>query len=315
MSADRRNPVHVEASRARDLPERRITTRSAATRAIVVGVLCCAASPASGQGPAVSGNSEASIETDRPGNGNAATTVPQWSLQIESGLIAYAFDESSSGQSHLVSFPLALRFGVLPFLELRAGTAIIGIDAGTEEVVNPTDTAVGTKLRALRNDRWTPDLAVVADVFLPSGRGAFTAGVVVPDVRIAASWDLPAGFGLLTNAGADVPEDVEGRFARFVYVVNLNYSPPVADRRLSFFVEGFGRIPRGSREPVLQIDAGMAFLIGPDLQLDLFSQHAFTDASPDHQISLGLSARFDLRRSRVSRAPAPRHQKWSGFVR
>lgn len=262
-----------------------------ASRTVLVGLLFGAASHVGAQGLPAS-NDAGPIETDRPGNGNAATTVPQWRLQIESS-VSYAFDSDGSDDSRLVSFPVALRFGVLPLLELRAGTSMLGIDAGAKsDVVNPTDTSVGTKLQALANDRWRPHLGIVVDVFLPSGRGAFTAHVVVPDARVAASWTLPVGFGLLVNVGADVPEDVDGRFGRFVYVANLNYAPPILDRRLSLFVEAFGRISRLGRDTVVQIDAGAAFLLRADWQLDMFIQHAFTDQSPDFQIALGLSVRI-----------------------
>ena len=89
----------------------------------MVGVPSVAASTALGQVSAVSGGSEASIEADRPGNGNA-TTVPTWNLHIESGLIAYAFDERSSGESQLVRFPPALRFGVLSLVRGAASWAL-----------------------------------------------------------------------------------------------------------------------------------------------------------------------------------------------
>lgn len=270
-------------------------SRFAARCAAFVGILVCGASPVLAQDASAPRGPEAPIETDRPGNGNAATVVPRWRPQIETSM-TYAFDAADTDDSHQVSFPTAFRLGVLPFLELRASTSILGVDFGADaNVVNPTDTSVGTKVQALENQGWTPDLGVVIDVFLPSGRGAFTAGAVVPDARVAASWALPLRFRLLINAGADVPEDVEGRFARFVYVTNLTYALPVLERRLSFFVEAFGRIPRAGRDPVVQIDAGAAFLLGTNWQLDMFIQRAFTAESPSFQCSVGLSMRFGRR--------------------
>jgi hypothetical protein len=195
----------------------------------VIAVGVCKTSEGVAEEPSATGATPTSpIATDRPGNGNAPTTVPQWRLQIETS-VAYAFDRTDGGDGHLVNFPTALRFGVLEFLELRFGSGLIGIDAAPvmgADVASATDTFVGTKLQVLANDGWTPNLGVVVDVYLPSGCGGFTGDVVVPDGRVAASWALPVGLGLLFNAGADVPEDVDSRFARFIYVANVNYTPP-----------------------------------------------------------------------------------------
>lgn len=248
-----------------------------------------------------SGNAETAppIATDRPGNGNAATTVPQWAFQLEASA-SYALERVPMGDDrHWLAFPTLIRFGLLPIFELRVGSAILGVDARPpmdQRTVHPTDTSVGLKVQLLKNDGAVPALSLMTDVFLPSGRAPFTDDAVLPELRAALGWGLPAGFGLLLNAGLDVPADSAGRYARALYVVNLAYAFPFAERRLSVFVESYGLIPLGTdRDAIVQLDWGAAFRITADTQIDFYAQHGLTDAAIDFQIALGFSARFSVR--------------------
>lgn len=238
----------------------------------------------------------APIATDRPGNGNAATTVPQWALQIETSA-NYALERiPMAGDQHLLAFPTLLRFGMLDIFEIRLGSELLGIDGHPpmgQKTAHPTDTWVGLKIQLAENDGAVPAVAIMTDLFLPSGRAPFTNDAVVPDIRGALSWSLPKGFGLLLNAGIDIPDDGVGRFARALYVVNLGYAFPFLERRLSVFVESFGLIPLGTdRDAVIQFDWGAAFRITRDMQIDFFAQHGLTEAATDFQMALGFSARF-----------------------
>lgn len=262
-------------------------------------VLCLTSPAGLAQEPDSTGDPP--IDTDRPGNGNAATTVPRGRLQVELGA-NYALERLTSDPApetgstiHGLTFPLALRLGVTEILELRAGTGVVGIGIADGEDVSiaSTDTAVGAKLALLANDGWVPSLALMTDVFLPSGSGAFTQGVVVPEARGAAFWGLPADFGLLLNVGGDVPADSGDHFLRGLYVAHVNYAPSALAGNLVLFVESFGRVPLASEpDAIVQLDMGVAWRLGHDWQLDAFTQHGLTEAAPDFQASLGASARF-----------------------
>jgi hypothetical protein len=231
----------------------------------------------------------APLSTDRPGNGNAATVVAPARLQIESSVLyAYADDPVT----HTVTFPLGFRYGVLPRLEARVLTSVLGIEDGPAETrVQPTDTALGLKVALAHRRDFIADVAVMADVFFPSGEAPFTSDVVVPEFRGAFSRSLPSGLGVLANFGLDVPKDEAGRYARFLYVGQINYAPPIEGRPLTLFVETYGKTAFGNRSDFTQIDAGILWLLTPDLQLDLFTQHGVDGAAPDFQIAIGFSIR------------------------
>jgi len=231
------------------------------------------------------------IATDRPGNGNVPTTVPTGYLNVESSFL-YSL-EQGQGASNAVSFPVALRLGLLPPLELRLLNALVGIDKrdGRGAEVDATDLVAGSKLAFLRGEHYQPDVGLSVDVSFPTGGGAFNSDVVVPEARFLLSQPLPKGFGLLFNLGFDTPVIDGDRFGRFVYVGHVNYRLPVFAERWSFFVEGFGRIALTPNQPdIIQIDAGTAFLFTRRLQIDFFSQHGLSEAAIDHQFSIGFSA-------------------------
>ncbi|MGF1509967.1 MAG: transporter [Myxococcota bacterium] len=222
--------------------------------------------------------------TDRPGNGNSATTVGQLRLQVETSVNFVISPDA-------LSLPTGLRFGLTDFWELRVLSGLFGVNDGD---VQATDTAVGTKLSLLANQGAVPALALMVDVFLPSGGAAFTRDEVVPEFRMAASWGLPFGLALLANVGADIPEDADGRFAQLLYVANASYSIPVSNRQASIFVESFGLLAfeGASRPDIVQLDAGAAYLVTEDFQLDVFVQIGLTEAAPDFQIAGGVSFRL-----------------------
>lgn len=231
----------------------------------------------------------APISTDRPGNGNAATVVAPAVLQIETSAL---YAHTGDGDAHAVTFPTGLRYGIVPRLEARVLTSILGVQADPAETqVQPTDTALGLKLGVIQQRDYGADMAVMVDVFFPSGEPPFTADVIVPELRGALARSLPNGLGVLANFGFDVPEDEAGRYARLLYVGQINYAPPIEGRPLTFFVETFGKTSFGNRTDFTQIDAGVLWLLTPDFQLDLFTQHGLDGAAPDFQIAIGLSAR------------------------
>lgn len=232
------------------------------------------------------------LVTDRPGNGNASSSVPRGHLQIE----ASTNYVSAAGDVQLISFPTLLRYGVLDFAELRVSSGLVGINttSGSDEDPVLTDTSVGAKVQVADGAGWTPQLSLMVDVFLETGDGAFTNGTTVPDARVAASWGLPANFGLLLNTGINLPGAGDNRFAQLLYIANLGYVPAgLLGGKLGVFVELYGQQPFDSDQAkTVQLDLGAAYAITPTLQVDFYTQHGLSDAAPDFQLSVGLSTRL-----------------------
>ena len=234
------------------------------------------------------------LATDRPGNGNTTEVVQPLRLQVET---SFNFSHEGDGTTlRGYTFPTGIRLGVVRRIELRLGTNIYGVTDGDIDSSDVADLSVGLKAKAWDNVGLRPALSFIAQLNLPTGAGLFTSNSADPLFLLLASWSLPAGFSFLTNLGFDVLGLGAGQTtARFLYVALLGYTLPVWSNRIALFVEGFGQIAlRDSLSDVVQVDAGMAILITPDLQLDTFAQFGLNDASADVQVAVGFSYRFRM---------------------
>lgn len=231
------------------------------------------------------------LATDRPGNGNTATTMTRGRLNVESSVLFAMPGRGSYG----LSAPTLLRLGILDRLEARAGTSIVGWSKTPDGTgnIDATDTSVGMKVGFVEADGGIPDLAASADLWIPTGSDAFTGAILVPEGRLLAAWALPAELGLLVNLGADSPQAADGdRTARLLYVLNLSLGLSAVPA-LSCFVELFARHSLlGGDNPLILLDWGGALRLSNNLQLDVFFQHGVTGDAPSVQVSAGVSARI-----------------------
>ncbi|QQR88867.1 MAG: transporter [Myxococcales bacterium] len=232
------------------------------------------------------------LVTDRPGNGNAARVVDSKRVQVETSAL-YALEQGAATDVHRMSFPTWLRWGVLDGAELRLASSLVGWQMKPRKDVLTPDRWLGSKLQLLRASSSPCDLAFVFDVELPTGTGSVGNNLVLPEFRLLSSWSLRSGFALLLNLGADLPELGSRRVLRMIHVINLSYALPWWNQAVSVFVEYYGRLPLSFNDSAIaQIDAGLTWRITSDVQVDFYTQHALSNASPDVQLSLGFSARM-----------------------
>ncbi|MEM6369544.1 MAG: transporter [Myxococcota bacterium] len=243
------------------------------------------------------------IGTDRPGNGNAATVVPDLRFQVETSANLLIDDGGDQ-----VSLPTLLRFGLGDLVELRLGNGLFTLNLEGDEdpardQVEATDTLLGMKIQLAQSEGLLPDVAVMMDLFLPTSPGNED---LLPEFRAATSWGLPASFALLVNLGFEVPTGVRPtplgsseqgpreRFVRLLYVVNLGYTIPALQERLTLFAEGFGLVSTDSELGVTthRFSTGLALLLTDDVQLDSFVQIGLDSSASDFQAALGVSFRI-----------------------
>ncbi len=241
-----------------------------------------------------------SISTDRPGNGNAASAVKPNVFQLEtSGNLAS--DAALDGEQ--LTFPTGLRLGLIEGLEARLNSDVASIgDAFGTGSANASDVAIGLKIDALKQVRWVPELAVMAQWSVPTGARDVSSESLDYLALLLASWTLPAGFSILSNVGVDTrasaSSDPSGdpsgdAVARLNYLLLAGYSFSLGAQKLTIFAEGFGRVSRRDDVPTVhQVDFGVAWLVTEDLQLDIFSQHGLVDDALDFQLATGFSYRW-----------------------
>lgn len=238
------------------------------------------------------------LVTDRPDQTESAAVVPRGTFQLEFGAM-HAFDEPApSAATRLMSLGAALlRVGLAPPLELRLGFA--GWHRATAEA-GPTehglgDLDFGAKAVLHRGTGPVPSVALLGTVTLPTGHEAFRASGPDPEVRLAVSQELPAGFGLGYNVAAawtteaDAAGDESFR-TDLLYTAVLGRA--LTDR-VAAFVEGFGSLvvsEGGSSWHAL--DAGLTLALRTNLQLDLSGGLGLSDAAEDWFVGAGVSVRM-----------------------
>lgn len=202
------------------------------------------------------------ISSDRPGLGSGSVVVAPGMLQFELGG-EYA-DEGEDADRIALGQAL-VRYGVVDGFELQGllGSFTV-LRAGDVAAEGIQDIGMGAKVRLpAPGDAWSWSL--LGSVLLPTGGSLFTADAVVPSVTLLADFAVADGVGLAINVGSS------GFASKAGDQVSLIVTPSVSlpgDRPLAIFAGYAGYFASGDAD-LHFAEAGLTWLRGPDLQLDL----------------------------------------------
>ena len=183
------------------------------------------------------------LVTDRPDQTESAVTMlPGW-IQFESG-VTYS-------DARALSPALLTRVGVVPGLEVRLGAGADDFAAVVETVT------LGGKLRLWSHLGGTEGALLVTTAF--NTDGVFEQ----VETRLSLATVLTAGLGLGVNAGT-VWNQAEERLS-VLYTLALGFD---LSERAGAFAEFYGE------DEFPAIDAGLTFLVAPNVQLDVAGGHA-----------------------------------------
>ena len=239
--------------------------------------------------------------TDRPDFTESPVAVAPGLFQLEGG---YTFSKDAGEDTHTLG-EILLRIGVLQRLEARIGlnSFVVRTEDGEPAGALPTsspgtvrglnDVTLGVKVELIRpapSSPGVPRLAVIAGTSLPTGRSDIGADGLQPGVLLAAGWELTGRLGLGANFGYAYLEDEAGRFDELSGSVAFGFS---LTERLGTFAEYFGTFPVGSgRESGNFADAGVTYLLGPSLQLDMRVGLGLDGQRPNYFLGAGASWRW-----------------------
>lgn len=238
---------------------------------------------------------EGQIATDRPDFVESSLTVGSRTIQVESSL-AYQRSGPAASRTASWSTPTLLRWGLGGAWEARLETDGVVADAsspGLGEGGGFGDVALGAKWHAGGDGAGTPSTALLVHVDVPSGSRELRRKGHGVSLRGVLEWSLPRGVSAGVMPG--VASEVTGGERHVSGVLGGVVGKEVTERTRIFVELAFPRIaaPRhGGTEG--HVNAGAAWLLGRDLQLDAAISLGVTGAAADHGITLGISRRMAL---------------------
>ena len=255
----------------------RIGTRiTQAARRTLLGVLGFVLAPgsASAQTP--------DLVTDRPDQTESATVVPRGLVQVETG---YLFARDDGVDTFEVPGTL-FRIGLGARSELRVGHAGV---IGSEGRHGAGDSEIGAKVNLIETaDGWTPELAILGGLSLPTGEEAFSSDGVDPSFLVAFAHGLSPRRSLGYNVGGawESSPDQPDREASLLYSLALGMG---VTNRLGAFIEVFGdRRTTGDTATGVSIDGGLTFLLTDAMQIDSFCRTSTPVQKFDDVFSCGV---------------------------
>jgi hypothetical protein len=239
---------------------------------------------------------------DRPAKSDSPYTVDAGHFQYETDGFVYTYDRYSFGGITTRTYTLpdpTLKLGLLNNVDIELTLApYIRTTATTRSTGDVTrasgfgDIITLLKVNLFGNDGGDAALALIPYVKFPTaarnlGNNQVEGGVIAP-----LSLSIPRGFTLVLQTEIDAFKNANdsGKHANFINLVNLSHDiVPRLTGSLEFFTDAVN--DRGQSN-IYTVDAALAYLVTPNLQLDLGANLGVSKAAPDIQAYFGISQRF-----------------------
>jgi len=239
------------------------------------------------------------LVTDRPDITEASQVVGRRRFQIETGVLREHRSGRRSSERSMFT-PTLLRMGLDSRWEARLETngysrsRAFSPGDGVTRSSGYSALAPGAKyrIRDAGEGLLEPSLGAIFHLNVPSGSGGFQAEKLTGDLKLAADWELAPKWSLGVNAGLFLDEDDRGEaFSGALLTGSLGRE--ITDRLRGFVELAYQGPESGHGGTGLIFDGGFAFLVNPDVQLDLALGTGLSGAAtPDLFWTLGLSMRF-----------------------
>lgn len=238
------------------------------------------------------------INPDRPGIADGSNVVGAGRFQIETG-VQQELRRNGAVDDRRLFVPTLLRMGINDSWEVRIESNVYTWMRQSDAVVGVTrnegmmPVSLGVKYHFQdSNGVKQPSLGTILRIFPASGSNNFRTHRATGDIRMAADWDFATNWSLNPNVGLAVYEDnLNQTFTAGLFAMTLNYNPT---KTLNFFVDTGVQSPeeKNGRSAIIY-DAGVAYLISRDIQLDFSVGTGAVGSTPPRTfLSAGISIRF-----------------------
>jgi Putative MetA-pathway of phenol degradation len=224
------------------------------------------------------------LETDRPDQTETPFTVGKFMFQAENGFSRTKVDNLLV-QNSLVSL---LRFGLSEKFELRAEILRDGYTVDKTKIISGLQPLeLGFKVNLLKEKGIIPKTSLIAHITIPKAASkSFKGTYAAPNFRFTMQHSLSKKQSFSYNIGGEWNSDF-GTFQP-LYTLATGYD---FTSKLYGYVELFGFFPKGLTAEH-SLDGGLAYLLKPNLQLDISAGAGITKTAPKSYWAIGLSFRL-----------------------
>lgn len=221
------------------------------------------------------------IVTDRPTQSAASSVVAKGNALIEYGFV---YEKVATGIENITYANLLGRVGVYDGIEVRITQNYQQSSFGDEnEVSGFSPLTIGTKVHLVEEENWVPQMSVLGQITLNTGKDEFKPGQVLPEVRLNFSNTLTEYLSVGYNIGAGFPEN--DNYYLYSAVLGYSFYPD-----WTVFLEPYGFLIDGTFDH--RFNAGLILLASDQFQLDVSGGIGLSDNSPDSFVGFGASFGF-----------------------
>lgn len=241
---------------------------------------------------------EEPLDSDRPNFTDTSTTVGYRRLQIESG---YTYTHAVGGDSthDIHDLPeLLVRYGLAERLELRVewneGMVFDRFtDRNSGRVVTESgsiDVDFGFKYAISKQDKWRPQSAIIVSISAPVGAAFQSSRQVDPFVNYLYSWEFTKKLSMTCNTGSWWTAESGDHLSRLSQTAEVDYE---LTEKLRVFTEWYAFFFRNASDdrPQYYYDAGLTYLVTPNIQLDWRAGLGLNSVSDGFFTGCGLTVR------------------------
>jgi hypothetical protein len=241
--------------------------------------------------------------TDRPTRANIPYTIDAGQYQVESDLGFFTHDSFTKSRTTTNTWNvLTPIFKAGLTNNIQADVVFSGLynhsEVGSHAGGAPQtfegfgDVSLRAKVNLWGNDGGTTAFALMPYVKLPTNTGRVGNDIVEGGAFMPLAISLPASVTMIVMPQVDAQKNVadNGTHAHFSQVVNLNR--PIAEN-LTGYVEFYAdESAHGGVGTFYTLDFGLAWVLAPDLQLDVGTYVGLNKPAPDLQAYFGIARRF-----------------------
>ncbi|RDC61693.1 transporter [Adhaeribacter pallidiroseus] len=237
------------------------------------------------------------LDSDRPNFTQAATVIPQRTLQLETGL-GYEKEKSDNEQTRNYLYPTTLiRVGILKKAELRINfdfeqenqtlTSKPGATISEAKERGFDNVQIGTKIALVEAKGVIPDIGVLASLSLPVGLKEYRPPHAAPSIQMLFNSHFSDKVELQYNFGYRKHKEETD------YLVQLLYSASAIvhlTENLQGFAE-FQAFKTHQQAAENSIAGGFMFKLVPNLQFDILGGVGVSEKAPDYYTAAGVTWR------------------------